>query len=286
MSDAGKPDGAAAPVAAAPVAAAPAPAADAPAPAPAPAPAADAAPAAIVPPVEGAPALVEGAKPVEAAKPPEPEPSLLEQFDATGAKKPEGEKPKEGEKPAEGAKPVEAAAPVFEFKPYVLPEGIKAEEPQIKEFNEILTKADLDPQARGQELVTLHGKYMQQYADQLAAEQHRVFAETRKGWVNEIKSDPTIGGSGFNTTMMGVARMRDLFVPKEQMGAFNDFLKITGAGDHPAFIKLMNNVAKRFDEPSPPPPSFKPPPDIGVKPGRGGRAALYDHPNSQQRRNG
>lgn len=284
MSEAGK-EGAApapAPVAEAPVASA-GPAAEA-----APVPAAEAAPVAAAPPAEGAAPPAEGAAAAaEGAKaPPEPAPSLLEQFDANGEKKPEAEKkPGEEAKPAEGEKPAEGAAPVaFEFKPFAFPENFQVDEPRVKAFQEVLTKPDLDPQARGQELIHLHTTEMEKYAEHLAAEQHRVFAETRQGWVKDIKSDPQIGGSGFNTTMMAVARMRDLFVPKENIGAFNKFLSITGAGDHPEFIRMMANMAKRFDEPSPPPPSFKPPPDIGVRLGQRGRGALYDHPNSQARR--
>lgn len=268
---------------------APAPAAvPAPAPAPAIEPAEPAAPAPAPEPAAPAPEPAapapEGEKPPVEGEPPALEPSLLEKFTAEGEKKPDVEKPKDGEKPPEGEKPPGEAPPVFDFKPYELPEGIKADDTQLKEFNDLLVKPDLDPQARGQELMNLHAKHMQSYAEHLAAEQHRVFSDTRKGWVNSVKSDPQLGGSGFNTTMTGVARMRDLFVPKENLGEFNRFLAITGAGDHPEFIRMMSNVAKRFDEPSPPPPSFKPPPDIGVKPGQSGRRALYDHPNSQARR--
>jgi hypothetical protein len=101
-----------------------------------------------------------------------------------------------------------------------------------------------------------------------------------------VKADAEIGGAGFNTAMTAVAKMRDLFLSSARPGTdkyendaaeFNDFLRITGAGDHPAFLRFLNNVARRFDEPIAPSIPYKPPPDIGQRPNGAGnrRNAMY-----------
>jgi len=84
--------------------------------------------------------------------------------------------------------------------------------------------------------------------------------------------------------MIAVAKMRDEFVPADRMKAFNDFLRVTGAGDHPEFIRLMNNVARRLDEPAAPSVAYQPPANIGQRPSGAKRSALYDHPTSNGNR--
>lgn len=220
-------------------------------------------------------------------------PTLLEEAKTDPeAPTPEGAKPAEGEKPAEALKPGEEGAkpaePAYTFQPYELPENFKAAEEPLKNFNNLLVEPNLSPQERGQKLIDMHIGEVTKLRDQMIRDQHTKFNEMRQGWREQIRGDEELGGSGYQTTLKTVARMRDLFVSQQDMKEFNTFLRTTGAGDHPAFIRLMRNIGKRFDEPSPPPPAFKPPPDIGRKPGgrEGRREAMYDHINSQQKRGG
>lgn len=273
--------------------------------APAPAPAAESAPAAPPPvaqsaspelplaqPVQPEPAPVTPEAPVaEAPKPaetPESEPSLLEtelaKIDA--AKEKPGDKP-EGEK-TEAPKPEAEAAPLYDFKPYTLPEGFKPDDASLKSFNDTLIKPDLDPQARGQALIDMHLAEMTKYAELTSKEQWRVFNETRKGWRREVMADPEIGGAGFDTAMRHVATARDLFVPEKDRGQFDQFLRTTGAGDNPAFLRFLNAVGRRWAEPSAPPrgDGYKPPKDIGLPPNTRERriGSLYDNPISVAKR--
>lgn len=278
---------------AAPAAAAPEPAAGGAAPAPAPAPAAEA-PAAAAAPVVAEAAPAAGAAPAaeapkegaEAPKLHTDEPSLVEGATADGKPKAE-EAPKPGEEPKPGEQPKPAEqAPAVEFKPYTFPEGFKNDDARVKSFNEVLAKADLSPQDRGQALVDMHIKAMTDYRDEMIRDQHKTFGDMRREWRDAIKSDPEIGGSGYETTLKAIATARDMFVPKEKIAAFNQFLRTTGAGDNPEFARFLVAINNRFKEPSPPPPSFKPPSDIGVRPRTraGQRDAMYDHPNSQAKR--
>ena len=207
-------------------------------------------------------------------------PSLLETFDAEQAEKAKGEaKPGETatiEKPAEAAKPEDekpaAAAPalpepiVYE---YTLPEGFKVDEAQKLQLNAALDSFRVDPKAGVQSLMNLHAKTMQDFASATLQRQYDVFNQTRKDWQKQIMADPQLGGSGYETAMKAVARMRDRFIPEADRKAFNDFLKITGAGDHPMFVRLLHNVARAFDEPKPPAANPKPPPNNGKPPRRG-----------------
>lgn len=270
--------------------AAPAPAAT---PAPETAPAAALAPAAesAAPAPEAAPlstpeAAPEAAKPEGAdaskpegdgVKPHTDEQTLLEE----GDKKPDAERP--GDKPEGEKPPEEAPKPIFEFQPYKLPEGVKLDDKGIAEFNTVLTDDKMTPQDRGQKLMDMYTEAMTNYDKQLRQQQHTAFAETRKAWRTLAMSDEVIGGSGHQTAMKSVASARDMFVPEGERKEFNDFLRITGAGDNPAFLRFLYRVDRKLAEPSPMPPGGKPPADIGKKP-TGRRGALYDHPTSSQNR--
>ena len=88
-------------------------------------------------------------------------------------------------------------------------------------------------------------------------------------------ADPILGGSGHQTAMGAIARMRDRFVAEADRPAFETFLRVTGAGDHPQFLKLLHNVSRAYDEPALPPPNPKPTPTNGQPPKKG-MSSLYN----------
>lgn len=260
----------------------------------APAPVAESAPAAAPAVADPAPAAAEPAAPAV-------EPTLLEKFDAEKAakeakpeekpaepeKKPEaaaGEAPKpEEKKPDAEVKAEEPAAPA-PVEPvayeYTLPETLQMDDAQRGELHTALDAFRADPAKGVQGLVDLHNKTMQAYAEDLSKQQWKTFQDTRKGWVTQVMADEQLGGAGHDTTMGAVARMRDLLVPEKNREEFNDFLKITGAGDHPAFLRILHNAARIYDEAPLPPPNIRPAPNAGMPKGRGLRG-LYKSNQAQ-----
>lgn len=227
----------------------------------------------------------------------EPELTLLEKFDAEKAEtekpaekaedKTADEKPADGEKKPEEPKPDDAPKeaaplePVDYFEKLTIPETIVMDDEMKGKVASAFDAFRADPAAGAQGLIDLHNETMQTYADHVSKEQHRVWNETRKGWVTEAMADPVIGGAGFQTAMGKIAEMRDMFVPEADKPAFEQFLRVTGAGDHPAFLRMMHTAARHFGAPAMPPPGAKPAPNNG-KPPKRGAAALYDHPSSQR----
>ena len=251
---------------------------------------AQASPAASTP---AAPAA-EGDAAASPAAVPESIPSLLEEFDKAKAEKEaaakveaakvegEAKKPdakaetKPGEAKPEDKKPDAAPAVVepmvYEYK---LPETLKIDEPQKLALNAALDSFRADPKAGVQALIDLHAKTMTDFAAATLQRQYDVFNQTRRDWQKQVMSDPILGGSGYETAMAAVARMRDRYVPESKRARFNEFLRVTGAGDHPAFLDLLHSVARDFDEPKPPPANPKPPPDNGRAPGRRSLRTIY-----------
>lgn len=157
---------------------------------------------------------------------------------------------------------------------YNLPETLTMDDTQKSELAAALDAFRADPGKSAQGLIDIAAKSMSDYADSLEREQRRVWNQTRQEWREQVLSDPLIGGSGHQAAMASIARMRDYFVADKDWQDFNDMIEVTGAGDHPQFLKLLYNVARYFDEPSVPAANFSPPPDIGQAPARGMRA-LY-----------
>ena len=263
----------AAPVVAAPVVAAPvAPAV----PLAAPVPAAPEAPAAVV-------AAPEAPKADAPAEPPHPAdvPSLLDSFKkdepAKDAKAPDA--PKADDKPV-----APVAADKIEWK-FEVPEQIKIEQPQMERLTSALDrltapKDAADRAAAAQDLLNQHRDAMQAFAEQTARDQIAAFNTTRADWRKQVLADERIGGAGHMTAMGAIARMRDLAVSDHKQGtpeyaadqqSFDNFLRVTGAGDHPAFLKFVHRFARILDEPSLPPPNPQPPPDLGKPPNTRGK---------------
>jgi hypothetical protein len=197
---------------------------------------------------------------------------------AEAAAKPGETKPGD---PAVDAKPPEPAAPEpIQYPDWKLPQNVKPDAEMLGKYTEALSEHRVPAEA-GQKLLDMHAEAlqhsMQSYADFLAREQHRVFGETRQSWRNEAMADPEIGGAGHHTAMGVIARMRDRLVSDHKPGtpeyladakAFDQFLTVTGAGDHPAFLKVMYRVGKFLDEPALPPPNVGPVPNGGTPKGR------------------
>lgn len=220
-------------------------------------------------------------EPVEIVNPSEM-PSLLEGLEVEGKKDvlaPDAPAKKEGEPAVEPPKaetppvpevPTEVKPPVIEpvAWDYKIPETLKVEEKDRTELNSAFEALRVDPNKGAQALIDMHNQRMTDYDKFLRSEQMRVFGETRKNWNKEIMADPEMGGSGYRTAMSEVAKVRDMFVTDKDRPEFDKFLRVTGAGDHPAFIRFAYRIAQSLNEPRMPPDNPKPPPNNGMRPKR------------------
>lgn len=254
--------------------------------------------------------VAEAAKPLTVAE----TPSLLEEAKAPGAedKPAEVEKPAEvkaeekpaeikpEEKPAEKTeadKPKEEAPAAPEAPPPVdykfeLPENVTLPDERRTEFLGVLDAFRADP-TNVQPLIDMHVAEVNRQSEIIGQQQHDQFNETRKTWRDQIKADPEMGGSGFETTTRAVARMRDLLVSSHPIGTpeydreakeFNEAARITGFGDHPAIWRMLHNAARFLDEAQPLAVDIAPAP-TGRQPGSR-RGLLYNHPNSPNNKGG
>lgn len=257
-------------------------------------------PAAAAPEPAPAPALG-GAEPVKAdaavgepaaaaAPGPHDTPTLLEQVAAPGETAAEAAKPAEVAKPADAAAaaPVVdpaaavAAAPVYEFK---FPEGVKPDTELLGKVTEVFKGANIAPEI-AQSLMDQHVSALQAYDAHRTEQANQAWTDVRKSWRDKVLADEQIGGSGHQTAMQAVARMRDLLVPAADKAEFDNFLRITGAGDHPQFLKIMHSFSRWLDEPAPLSTSGQPAPTNGQNPAsKRGLKSIYQRGREERAAN-
>jgi hypothetical protein len=146
-----------------------------------------------------------------------------------------------------------ASSKDFTLEPFTVPEGITLAEDQLKELQTILVEASPTKevaQATGQKLVDLFVKEVQQ----LEAAQQRQWEDTNAEWVKAVKADPEIGGNRIDTALRNCASVIETFGgTKEQKAEIREALKITGAGNHPAMVRLFNRIGEALGEGQPKP---------------------------------
>lgn len=242
-----------------------------------------------------------------------PGPSLLEEFDASKkaketapvveAEKPAEAKPAEpvvakveepkpvveGEKPAEPAikEPV-ALDPIDYWASVKLPETLKVDDKLKGDFTSAMDAVRRDPTVGAQGLIDLHNNAMTEYAEHVRREQMRVWNDTRKDWRTQVMADPILGGSRHETEMGKIAYVRDRLMSdakpdsdefKSDAKAVEDFLRVTGVGDHPVFLHIMRRAGRYVGEPAPITSEIKPAPTNGKDPGASRRDRMYDNTN-------
>lgn len=211
----------------------------------APAPIVEAAPAPVA--AEAAPAAAEGPAPAEAlAEPAAPAP------EAAAPEQPAADEAKAAEPEAEAA--AEPAAPTYE--PWKLPDGLALAEAQSSALGNIFGKYGLTQEA-GQELVDFAGTILADRQQQMLQDQHDTFLETRRKWANQTEREL---GNRYNTVTADARAAMELAVPAKEREAFTHMLRITGAGDHPLFIKAWGALGKKLREARAPGPLTPTPP--------------------------
>lgn len=156
--------------------------------------------------------------------------------------------------------------PVYKFD---LPATLADDPVRVGSFTTLLTEHKISP-AAGQALMNMHAEAMTAYAAYTFREQIRAFNEMRREWAKRL---PAQGENPQEEA--AVARMRDLLLsdaqpgtPKHQsdMDEHEHFLRVTGAGDHPVYWRILLNAARYFDEAKLPPPDPMPTRSNGQRP--------------------
>ena len=150
-------------------------------------------------------------------------------------------------------------APLPTYEAFVLPDTFKADEAKIGDFTnalaefEIASKADhAEVQKLGQALLDRHVMEVKNQVEALQKLQNESWENTKNEWRKQFESDPEIGGKRMETTVNAAREfIRTHGGTPEQQTQIRQMLDITGAGNHPAMIRLLAQAAKSMQEGKP-----------------------------------
>lgn len=136
---------------------------------------------------------------------------------------------------AQPTDPKAAEPQVPESYEYTMPEGIELDKAAADEFSAIAKELKLD-QATAQKVADVGAK--------MAQRQIEAQARLVETWVEQVKTDPEIGGDKLDENLAVARKAMDAFGTPE----LKDVLNSTGMGNHPAVIKAFFKAGKAISQ--------------------------------------
>lgn len=173
--------------------------------------------------------------------PPADPPSLVNQTPPATPETPSAETPKvEGEAPK--AETPAAPEPIT-WDTIKLPENFVVEDADRDAVLGIMNDDKLSGTERLQKLVDMQAGLAQRGAEA----QLKQWNDLQQTWQDTVRADPDIGGDKLEPTLGAISKLVDKYGSPELRPA----LDATGAGNHPAVVKFLANVAKDLGEGQP-----------------------------------
>lgn len=129
------------------------------------------------------------------------------------------------------------------YEAYKLPEGVQVDEAMLTEFNTVAKEYGLT-QAQAQKLVDLQAKTAAAGETGRAEFLEQALKAQSDKWVNEIKSDPELGGAKFDATVSTAVKAISTFFGDD----FRQLLNDSGIGNNPALIRGMHKIGLAISE--------------------------------------
>lgn len=129
------------------------------------------------------------------------------------------------------------------YEAYKLPEGVQVDEALLGEFNTVAKELGLT-QAQAQKLVDLQAKTAAAGESGRAEFLEQALKAQSDKWVNEIKSDPELGGAKFDATVSTAVKAISAFFGDD----FRQLLNDSGIGNNPALIRGMHKIGLAISE--------------------------------------
>lgn len=176
-------------------------------------------------------------------------PSLLNKTDGVTLKEPVKDgvsllndpKPELKTEPKAENKKAEPPGAPEKYADFKAPEGFEIDPKALEEATPLFKELGLS-QEKAQKVVDFYAKLNQQAAEAPV----QLWKDTQEAWVDEIKSDPEIGGK-LDLVRQTVSKAIDGLGP-ELAVEFRKAMDFTGAGNNPAFVKGFYAMAKQLTE--------------------------------------
>ncbi len=156
----------------------------------------------------------------------------------------DGDKPEgEGEADAKPEAPAESEPILAEA--LVFPEGTEIDADAVAGFLDVMNNSEITPTEMAQKLVDLQVAT----AVEMAEASQKLWTDTVTKWQDEARALPEIGGEKLNETLV------DIKAGLDKLGATDktyEALTVTGAGNHPEIISILQKATAHLKEGQPP----------------------------------
>jgi len=165
----------------------------------------------------------------------------------------EGDQPKPGETPPKDA-PKPSGAPE-KYEAWKVPEGYELDTGLSEEVNPIFKELGLT-QEQAQKLVDFYSKHSIKSAEDMQKAGNEAFWALRREWRDSLLKDPETGKltgkdgkHGPDSPLIStISKALDGLQNPKLVTDFKAAMELTGAGDNPAFVKVLHALAKQVTE--------------------------------------
>ena len=154
--------------------------------------------------------------------------------------------PKEGEAAKDGEKDKAAKTGAPEkYEDFKAPDGVKLDPAVIAKAAPIFKELGLSQDA-AQKLVDTY----RELSAEAAAAPYKAYQDTVAGWLKDSQDHPDLRGKlgPGQEVNVRIAKLLDGVPDSKLASDFREAMDITGVGNHPAFIRLMDHFAKQLTE--------------------------------------
>lgn len=193
----------------------------------------------------------------ETQTPPATESILGDEKPAVTAKESDKAKPdtKADSKAEVKAETTKVELPTYE--PFKLPENVSLDKEPLDAFSKILGEIEIGKldhkgiQEAGQKLIDLAAKNTVDSINRLNDYYVGIHETQKKDWFEASKKDPELGNGDdkiFAEIANNLRSSIDTYAgTAEQQREFRTLMKDTGVGNHPALLRMLNNMQKKID---------------------------------------
>src|SRR6266403_4881688 len=128
------------------------------------------------------------------------------------------------------------------YADFTLPEGVKLEGETLKAATDLFKELGL-PQANAQRLVDFHLGQIRAATEASS----KAYDDMRADWQAKAKADPDVGPH-MAKIKENVGRLYDAIGDAKLVGEFKQIMDLSGVGDNPAFIKVLNKLSSFVTE--------------------------------------
>ncbi len=166
-----------------------------------------------------------------------------EQDNKEGEDDPDGDKDPNKEKEDENKKT--GAPEKYELS---IPEGMELDEKALEKFEPLFREANMTNE-QASKFAEAYGEHVKGLVDSAIESLQDDWTKQNKGWQDSLLKDAEFGGAEFKENMNIARTVLDRFGgTKEEMAEVREALNKTGAGNHPAIVRLLFRVGKAMQD--------------------------------------